>query len=417
MKEEIPHNQLRVEVKNVTKTFKIPHESSTSIKQTLLNINKHGYELNKVLEDISFTVKQGEFFGIIGRNGSGKSTLLKLLAGIYDPTEGSVAVHGTLTPFIELGVGFNPELTGRENIFLNGAIFGLSDKEIAKKYQAIVDFAELHRFMDQKLKNYSSGMQVRLAFSIAIQAHNDILLVDEVLAVGDMNFQEKCFNTFEGIKASDKTVIFISHDLGSVERFCDRVAIIDKGQLVAVGPATEMVMRYATIMAEEATQVAATPPPEPQTVAEETVEEQMVSGRPGTGKIRTQKIEIINSDGQAVRSVAFEEPFTVRVSYKLNQPVERPVLGIAICDKDNRSLIGPNTKDAGIDLSNLQSEGYVDIKFEQTKLVPGVYFVTCGWFNSAGNKPHDYLDRAVEFKILGKARHGSFYIEPEWSVH
>lgn len=414
MSDHKQHSQARIEVKNVTKTFKIPHESSSSIKQTLLNLNKRGYEINKVLDGVSFTVNKGEFFGIVGRNGSGKSTLLKMLAGIYEPTEGSVKVHGTLTPFIELGVGFNQELTGRENIFLNGAIFGLTVKEIEAKYQAIVDFAELHRFMDQKLKNYSSGMQVRLAFSIAIQAHNDILLVDEVLAVGDMNFQEKCFNTFEGVKASDKTVIFISHDLGSVERFCDRVAIIDKGKLVAVGPASEMVMRYATIMAEEATPTNIAPPPEPQTTEEV---EQSVVERPGTGKIRTQKVEIINQANNPVRSVSFEEPFTVRVFYKINQAVERPILGIAICDKDNRSLLGPNSKDVGLDLSDLKPEGYVDIKFGSTKLVPGVYFITCGWFNSAGNKPHDYLDRAEEFKILGKARHGSFYVEPEWAVH
>jgi lipopolysaccharide transport system ATP-binding protein len=414
MSNHVQHEPPRIEVKNVTKIFKIPHESTTSIKQTILNLNKRGYEVNKVLDQVSFAVNKGEFFGIIGRNGSGKSTLLKMLAGIYEPTEGSVKVNGTLTPFIELGVGFNQELTGRENIFLNGAIFGLTVKEIEARYQAIVDFAELHRFMDQKLKNYSSGMQVRLAFSIAIQAHNDILLVDEVLAVGDMNFQEKCFNTFEGIRASEKTVIFISHDLGSVERFCDRVAIIDKGKLVAVGPASEMVMRYATIMAEEAAPAHIEPPaPLPQ-IEEKTTE---VIERPGTGKIRTQKVEIINQAGDAVRSVAFEDPFTVRVHYKLNQPVESPVLGIAICDKDNRSLIGPNSKDVGLNLSGLKPEGYVDIKFGPTKLVPGVYIITCGWFTGAGNKPHDYLDRAEEFKILGKARHGSFYIEPEWAVH
>ena len=192
----------------------------------------------------AISIKKGEFFGIVGRNGSGKSTLLKIIGGIYQPTKGSVTVNGTLTPFIELGIGFNPELTGRENIFLNGAILGLTHKEIVSKYDEIVSFAELERFMDQKLKNYSSGMQVRLAFSIAMQAHNDILLIDEVLAVGDAAFQRKCFNEFNKIKKSGKTVIFVTHDMGSVKRFCDRAMMIDRGKISIIGAPSEVAYAY-----------------------------------------------------------------------------------------------------------------------------------------------------------------------------
>ena len=183
-----------IEVKNISKHFKLPHERKNSLKQHFVGLfsKKLGYEKFEALKNINFTVNEGDFFGIVGRNGSGKSTLLKIISGIYQPNSGSVKIHGTLTPFIELGIGFNPELTGRENVYLNGSILGLTKKEIDSLYSEIVEFAELERFMDQKLKNYSSGMQVRLAFSIAIRAQNDILLLDEVFAVGDANFQMKC---------------------------------------------------------------------------------------------------------------------------------------------------------------------------------------------------------------------------------
>src|SRR5687768_5291866 len=181
--------KVMIKVNNLSKTFKLPHERQSSVKGLVLNVfsMNRSFETQRVLKGVSFEVQQGEFLGIVGRNGSGKSTLLRLLAGIYTPDEGSIQINGKLTPFIELGVGFNPELTGRENVYLNGALLGLTSKEIEQKYEEIVAFAELERFMDQKLKNYSSGMQVRLAFAIAIQSHNEILLIDEVLAVGDAN--------------------------------------------------------------------------------------------------------------------------------------------------------------------------------------------------------------------------------------
>lgn len=235
-----------IKVENVSKVFKLPHEKNSSIKSSVVNFyrRKKGYELQSALKDVSFEVKKGEFFGIIGRNGSGKSTMLKLLAGIYTPTKGQVHVRGSLTPFIELGVGFNPELTGRENVFLNGALLGFNRKEMNSMYKDIVDFAELKKFMDQKLKNYSSGMQVRLAFSIAIRAKSDILLIDEVLAVGDAAFQRKCFGYFEEIKKQGKTVILVSHDMGAVKRFCTRAALITNGNLDFIGSPEQVAELY-----------------------------------------------------------------------------------------------------------------------------------------------------------------------------
>lgn len=239
-----------VNVVNLHKSFKLPHESSSGAKQALLNIfnknRKKGYEIQKVLKGISFEVNKGDFFGIVGRNGSGKSTLLKLLAGIYTPEEGEIVTNGSIVPFIELGVGFNPELTGRENVFLNGALLGFSRQEMLAMYKDIVDFAELHKFMDQKLKNYSSGMQVRLAFSIAIKAQGDILILDEVLAVGDEDFQRKCNKFFAQIKKDkSKTVILVTHSMGDVKRYCNRALLLEKGEIVALGDPDEVAEDYS----------------------------------------------------------------------------------------------------------------------------------------------------------------------------
>lgn len=235
-----------VKVENLTKTFRIPTEASNGIKQKLINFlkGKKGYREFTPLKGISLEIEQGDFFGIVGRNGSGKSTLLKSIANIYTPSKGMVHVNGTLVPFIELGVGFNPDLTGRENVFLNGALLGFSRKEMEAMYDDIVEFAEIHDFMDEKLKNYSSGMQVRLAFSIAIRADADILLLDEVLAVGDEAFQRKCFNYFMKLKKMKKTVILVTHSMDSVQQFCNKAIMIEKGKIVAKGNPAKVAQKY-----------------------------------------------------------------------------------------------------------------------------------------------------------------------------
>jgi len=204
----------------------------------------------QALADISLEVEKGDFFGIVGRNGSGKSTLLKIIAGVYVPTSGSVLRNGTLTPFIELGVGFNPELSGKDNVFLNAALLGFTRKQTQKMYTSIVHFAELEDFMDLKLKHYSSGMQVRLAFSVAVKSESDILLLDEVLAVGDINFQEKCFKYFEKLKKEKKTVIFVSHDLEAIKKFCNKAVLINNSKLVAQGNPRWIAEKYLKIMQE-----------------------------------------------------------------------------------------------------------------------------------------------------------------------
>lgn len=247
---------IAVNVKHLKKTFKIPLEASNGIKQKIINLTKgrKGYRDFSPLDDISFTINKGDFFGIVGRNGSGKSTLLKTIAGIYKPNQGSVDVKGRLVPFIELGVGFNPELTGRENVYLNGALLGFSNNEIDEMYDDIVGFAELHDFMEERLKNFSSGMQVRLAFSIAIRANGDILLLDEILAVGDAKFQQKCYDYFYRLKDEKKTVIFISHDMDAMQKFCNKIIYLKDGKLVAQGKPDEVADKYLSDLYGESVQ-------------------------------------------------------------------------------------------------------------------------------------------------------------------
>ncbi len=243
-----------LEVKHVSKSFRLPTEQASGIKQAFVNWTKgiKGYKEQQVLKDISFKVEKGDFFGIVGRNGSGKSTLLKIISQIYTPEKGTVKVNGTLIPFIELGVGFNPELTGRENIYLNGALLGFSKDEVSAMYNEIVEFAELEEFMDQKLKNYSSGMQVRLAFSIAIKAQGDILVLDEVLAVGDEAFQRKCDEFFSKIKKDKtKTVILVTHSMSSVRRYCNRAIMINQGEVASLGSIDEVVEAYTQLNLEK----------------------------------------------------------------------------------------------------------------------------------------------------------------------
>ncbi|HEM5030507.1 ABC transporter ATP-binding protein [Streptococcus suis] len=237
---------IAVKVEHVSKYFKLPTESTQSLRTALVNRFKgiKGYKKQHVLRDINFEVEEGDFFGIVGRNGSGKSTLLKIISQIYVPEQGKATVNGKLVSFIELGVGFNPELTGKENVYLNGAMLGFTQKEIDDMYDDIVDFAELGEFMNQKLKNYSSGMQVRLAFSVAIKAQGDVLILDEVLAVGDEAFQRKCNDYFMERKKSGKTTILVTHDMSAVKKYCNKAVLIENGLVKAYGEPFDVAGQY-----------------------------------------------------------------------------------------------------------------------------------------------------------------------------
>ena len=239
-------SDIAIKVNNLSKSFKLPTEQVNGLKQAIFNHLKgvKGYTEQKVLKNLSFEIKKGEFVGIVGRNGSGKSTLLKILAGIYYPQKGEIIINGNLVPFIELGVGFNPELTGRENVYMNGALLGFSNEEMQAMYNDIWEFAELKPFQDQKLKNYSSGMQVRLAFSIAIRAHGDILLLDEVLAVGDAAFQQKCNDYFQSLQDKGQTVILVTHSMSNIRKFCTRAILLEDGKITLDGEPNKVADAY-----------------------------------------------------------------------------------------------------------------------------------------------------------------------------
>ena len=239
-----------IKVENLHKSFKLPTERAWGLKQAIFNRIRgvKGFTEQKVLRGLNFEIRKGEFVGIVGRNGSGKSTLLKILAGVYYPEKGKITIDGNLVPFIELGVGFNPELTGRENVYMNGALLGFSNKEMEKMYDDIWKFAELEQFQDQKLKNYSSGMQVRLAFSIAIRARGDILLLDEVLAVGDAAFQKKCNDYFASLKDKKQTVVLVTHSMDNVKKFCSRAILIDGGKILEDGDPKKVADDYTKML-------------------------------------------------------------------------------------------------------------------------------------------------------------------------
>jgi len=373
-------NDIAIKVDAVSKSFKLPHEKQSSIKGALLSTfrGKRTFEKQQVLNDISFEIKKGEFFGIVGRNGSGKSTLLKLLAGIYSPDDGAIAVNGSLTPFIELGVGFNPELTGRENVYLNGALLGFNRKEMEPMYDDIVDFAELEKFMDQKLKNYSSGMQVRLAFSIAIRARSKILLIDEVLAVGDISFQQKCYQVFDDLKEENRTIILVTHDMSAVQRFCDRAIVIDNGKILKSGKPTDIAETYLELNYENETQENT-----------EGKQEQNITG------VKLEGISL--SDGIKKRS-SYKTGEKVQISIDYSNTQQKPIgFGIQIFSSEGAYCFGSNTKLLGVEPTS-NSAGVVELDIALA-LNNGAYYITVVAMNETLSKVLDYKPKFAKFRV------------------
>lgn len=370
-----------VEISKLTKSFKIPLEASSGVKQQLINILKgrKGYRVFTPLKDISFTINEGDFFGIVGRNGSGKSTLLKTIAGIYTPNGGNVKVHGSLVPFIELGVGFNPELTGRENIFLNGALLGFSHEEMESMYSAIVEFAELEDFMEERLKNYSSGMQVRLAFSIAIRAHADILLLDEVLAVGDEAFQKKCYSYFDKLKREKRTVILVTHDMAAVERFCTKAAFIEDGHVKMIGKPYRIAAAYSRSNSQNYDQTTG-----------------LNGDNEGAAPF---KIVLRGTDGKEKTMYDFEETMTVDLSWQ-QKGVKH--VGVAIFRENGEYVYGPNTYQEKTSAIKDQTARYT----VKLNLNEGRYFIKAGLMGANDTKVIAFIEEGPFFSVQRDYRHG-----------
>ena len=379
-------SDIALSLKKVSKDFVLPHEKQNSLKERVLSFKKPTYEKLHVLKGIDVEIKKGEFFGIVGRNGSGKSTLLKIIGGIYQPTAGEVKVNGTLTPFIELGIGFNPDLTGRENVFLNGAILGLSRKEVKQKYDEIVNFAELEKFMDQKLKNYSSGMQVRLAFSIAIQAHNDILLIDEVLAVGDSNFQKKCFDVFKRIKKEGKTVVFVTHDMGAVQDFCDRAMLINDGNIVTIGKSGEVAHDYNELNIQKAKRQTGLPQNRDKNI------------------FRPVEVSGISTEHDGKKTSLFRpnQYIDIVVEYTAHEDVTNSIMGITIKDLTGRPIIVTNTKAKHIKTGTLKKDEKRRAIFRiENILSDGSYSVSPAVASEDAKISYDWIEEAWLFDVAG----------------
>jgi ABC-type polysaccharide/polyol phosphate transport system ATPase subunit len=312
----------------VSKSFTVPEERTHTLKERVLHPRRRiGHQTFRALQDISFAVAPGEFFGIAGRNGSGKSTLLKCLAGIYR-AEGDIWCRGRLSTFIELGVGFNPDMAARDNVVMNGIMLGLTPREARKRYEAVIEFAELQEFKDLKLKNYSSGMYVRLAFSVAIQVDADILLIDEVLAVGDAAFQQKCFDVFNDMRDSGRTIIFVTHDMGSMQRFCHRALLLERGSQVYLGDPHEVADRYLELNFGRDPEAA----------------ERAGQERSGDGEARVIEAWVANEHGERVTAIQQQQPMTLcaRVSFMVG--VEDPSASVYVLNEEHKAVLVANTE-------------------------------------------------------------------------
>jgi ABC-2 type transport system ATP-binding protein len=375
---------IAIKVEGVYKEFHLPHEKAGSVKNIFTNLmgyirKRRTFETQHALRDVSFEIKKGEFFGIVGRNGSGKSTLLKMLAGIYQPTKGSLRVEGKLVPFIELGVGFNPELTGRENIFLNGALMGFSQKEVQAMYEEIVEFAELERFMDQKLKNYSSGMQVRLAFSLAIRAETDILLIDEVLAVGDADFQKKCFKYFKNLKQQNKTVVFVSHDMHAVEEYCDRAILIEESKVVVRGSSREVAASYTRMFLEQDNGHG---------------ELKNKKKRWGNNAIKYEHVSVVP------KKLDDSGHFKISTVAKVYADIEEGVFGFSVRGEDDKRLLGTNNKLKKKRLVNLKKGDRINIEWQTPNILnTGNYVIDVAIQNEDYSEVYDWWEDAAQILV------------------
>lgn len=434
------NKNIAISVQNVSKTFKIPHEKISSLRGAFVNLfSKKSYEEFKALDDISFEVKKGEFFGIIGRNGSGKSTLLKILAGIYQTNSGKIAINGLISPFLELGIGFNPELSGRDNIYLNATILGLSQKQINEKFNSIVAFSELERFIDQKLKNYSSGMSVRLSFSVAIHANRDILLMDEVLAVGDSNFQSKCLEEFNRYKELGKTVILVTHDISTIQRYCDRAILLRNGKIVKIGKAEEVGNEYVyQNMSDEEKRILAEQKRNALQAENDRVqaekdmkkmkgreleeerkrlaEEKRKQEEERKNKIaEITKVEFLDKNGNEKNVFETGDDMSIKVYFKQNKKVGILNFGIAIFNQEGNYIFGINTILDRIETRKYLEQGYFQVNYEKIPLKNSTYYIDIGIFGENDSKIYDFSVRSKEFKIFSTNKnHGLVELNYEW---
>lgn len=378
-------------VDGLWKKFRLYHEKNQYLKSAIMKGRRARYEDFWAVQDVSFEVPHGQVFGIIGSNGSGKSTLLKCLTGILTPDKGEIRSDGKVAALLELGAGFHPELSGRENIGLNGAILGMSKNDIEHKFDEIVEFAGLEKFIDTPVKNYSSGMVVRLGFAIAINVEPEILIIDEVLAVGDEEFQQRCFQKIEQFRREGRTIVFVSHGLTQVSQFCNDALWLEKGIVNTIGPAYEVVSSYTGIAHNVEHE------------QNESISNDVLD-RWGTGEARISKVTM-SSRGEETHVFDSGAPFTVRVEYEILQPITELVVGIRITHLHGFNVFGSNTKRRGIALPADRQKGSVEFIVDSLPILEGTFDLTIDVSDNAEVNPYDHLEKAVRFNVIQR---GSF---------
>jgi ABC-type polysaccharide/polyol phosphate transport system ATPase subunit len=373
-------------VRGVSKSFRLPSERISTLKERVLHpLRRAEYQRFDALKDVSLQVERGEFFGIVGRNGSGKSTLLKCLAGIYRADSGAIYVNGRVSTFIELGVGFNPDLAARDNVLLNGVMLGLSPREARDRYDRVIEFAELREFEELKLKNYSSGMQVRLAFSVLVQVDADILLIDEVLAVGDVAFQQKCFDVFNRLRDEGKTILFVTHDMTAVKRFCHRAALIERGEVVRLGAPDEVAAEYVN------RSFAAS--------GDAPLEEHVAGVGDGTAEL----VEAWWQDESGERASVLHQgrPCSFHVRARFNEPVEHPAIATVFENERHQPLMATSSDQADVDSGSFEAGDEVEfaVSFDMV-FAPGRVYAS-PWVAHRGQRIMDQRTRMTSVVVAG----------------
>jgi ABC-2 type transport system ATP-binding protein len=378
-----------ITVEDVSKRFRLYKERNQSLKAALMRGKRASYDEFWALRNVSFDIPTGSTFGLIGENGSGKSTLLKCIARILRPDTGRVAVDGSMAALLELGSGFHPEMSGRENVYLNGSILGMKKAEIDRKFDAIVDFAGIEQFIDQPVKNYSSGMYVRLGFSVAINIDPDILLVDEVLAVGDAMFQDKCMEKFAEFRRAGKTVVIVSHAMGSMRTLCDNVAWLRHGELIEVGPSNDVVDTY---------------------VDEGHVERvEMADGstRWGSGEARLTKVELLDADGSPTTRAYPGDAVTFRMHFDTSRPIDKPVFGLALETIEGVYVWAHHSRDGNFVPDRIEGTGSIDLTVPSLPLQAGTYDLNASIVDYTTTHTYDFRRSCHRFDVLSRAPHES----------
>lgn len=429
-----------IEVSHISKSFKVYFDKGHTIKEQVVSSKRRRYEKREVLKNISFSVTKGEAIGLIGHNGCGKSTTLKLLTKIMYPDSGSIVMRGRVSSLIELGAGFHPDMSGRENIYINASIFGLTKKEIDRRIDDIIAFSELEEFIDNPVRTYSSGMYMRLAFSVAINVDADILLIDEILAVGDVNFQAKCFNRMREIKAEGTTIVIVSHSLGQIEQICDRTIWIHEGKIKEEGRPHDVHLEYLKYMGDERQKAInkekirqeekhiheieekeksqnSSENREESTVSDENRINQTLQGRWGIGTAEIKKIVILDANEKEKNVFATGENAVIRIFYDIKEPIYGIVFGFSFTRADGVYCYGTNTDLDGIHSLDSKKGGSVDIKIKRLNLLPGQYDMDFEIKDGKG-QTLDYYRKACRIETYTEYGDvGIVRLEHNWQMH